>query len=1310
MTLTLPGFSVAVDDASFTINTASGQYLPAPATPTGTEPAPLPVPELAVALNWANATGDGGLAVDTDGDGAADLVDPGELLALTDLAITHHVQSVAISGHLEGDLFEFLHISARFAYGKSSVAVDLDPDDADDTANPESAELITFGMTLDGAPGDPGLVIGDPEGVHFAIESGALVVAIVRAGGTGEDRVWTAISASLAGAELAGLDGFDVVVTTFAVELNRFAGTGAAALDWTTMLNLDGDDTFGDEVRDRVEVLGTTIDFTEARLRASGRLDIVNIADILSGTVAFAFEQQEVDVQTASGDLTGATLTTFALLVLADDGDDANGTELGLRIGAAEGVHFTVESGALLYASIKPAAGTLGDTRVFTAITASLANAELQGIDGLTARIVSLTVEVNQAAGARGATDATALDWTTDVALDGDYEAPVFEVPTGGEPVELTLAYTGPLLGASGRFVINLFDFVSGDVDFTYSSTTEDVVLSASETLTDAQITRLSLRVHTLFVGVPDGPGFTITGGTLILATVKPAKAATATDQRSWIALTATLESGEFQGIPDVELAFSDAVLEINRASGVNGAVEAEALDWTTAFVDGNGDPVEFEVVDLDGDAHVIGFDDEAFHLEATATFDAFGFVVGTVKVTVRQETVDADLDGEGTADLTGAQLLTIAIEINPAHTPDGNLFIGVNGVGFSLDSGTLFVATLKAKPAAPGATTPADPRTWTAIAANLTGAQLVGLPEDFVFVADTIQLKINQAAGGATPPDPLDWGAALDIDGDGVFGEDAEDDDPQDALIRGEGVDEVEIDFAGRILLVAGAVRIRIADFVYVAGQFALEKGDPILVTPVGSATQVEVTLLRVGVSEANVFVGMGVPDSNGDGIFDGTDDLSAVDSIGIALTDTSLAIALMRQTPATPGGTPGPLSFTALKVTSTATLLGVPAVSLQRDDHRPGQHGQGRDGRHGAARGRLHQARRRRAHDPHRPGSRRPRPGALDRPRLRVPAAAGRRHGDADDLGVRLHHRRLRVPHERRARHRHDRGRPHRRRDRDDHRRLQRLRLLRHGRPVLGHRRRRQGHRPRRAERRRRHRPGDLRRVGRARAAQARRRGRRGGPRRLQGVHGPQGARHRAADRRRRRHGEPAQPPARAQHRGADPAGHAAADARAAARRARPLRHAAHGRRRPAGRRGRGAHDRAGLRGPAAARIGLGRADLRRLRRRLGQLRLRAGRGPPGPGARQRRDGRPRRDEDRRVRRLRLPRDRRPVLDRLRHRRRHRRGRRGRRRGRDRPRPGRRRRRDRAAQADRRRRRRARSSPSRRTPTRSRWSGSTA
>ena len=171
--LTLPGFSVVVDQASFSINTASGQYLPAPAQPTGPDPAPLPVPELAVALDWADADGTGGFAVDVGRDGSADLVDPGAQLGLTDLAIVHHVASIAIAGHLEGDLFDFLHISADFAYAKSSVAVDLDPDDDANAGNPESAELITFGLTLTGTAGDPGLLIGDAEGVHFEVVSGA---------------------------------------------------------------------------------------------------------------------------------------------------------------------------------------------------------------------------------------------------------------------------------------------------------------------------------------------------------------------------------------------------------------------------------------------------------------------------------------------------------------------------------------------------------------------------------------------------------------------------------------------------------------------------------------------------------------------------------------------------------------------------------------------------------------------------------------------------------------------------------------------------------------------------------------------------------------------------------------------------------------------------------------------------------------------------------------------------------------------------------------------------------------------------------
>ena len=234
-------------------------------------------------------------------------------------------------------------------------------------------------------------------------------------------------------------------------------------------------------------------------------------------------------------------MTSFAMLILADDGNDANGEELGLTIGEETGVHFKIESGSLLYVSVKPGAPATDDTRVFTAITANIANAELLGIDGVTAQIVSFSVDVNKAAGQYG-TDpvAEALDWTgaIDADQDGNFEAPTFAVPTGADPIELSVTYEEDVFGASGRFIVNLFDFVTGDVDFKYVNTTEDVVISDTETLTDAQVTRLSLRVRSLFVGVPDGPGFRVSdspeadggdadlfAGTIVLASIKPSKA-----------------------------------------------------------------------------------------------------------------------------------------------------------------------------------------------------------------------------------------------------------------------------------------------------------------------------------------------------------------------------------------------------------------------------------------------------------------------------------------------------------------------------------------------------------------------------------------------------------------------------------------------------------------------------------------------------------------------------------------------------------------------------------------------------------------
>ena len=62
------------------------------------------------------------------------------------------------------------------------------------------------------------------------------------------------------------------------------------------------------------------------------------------------------------------------------------------------------------------------------------------------------------------------------------------------------------------------------------------------------------------------------------------------------------------------------------------------------------------------------------------------------------------------------------------------------------------------------------------------------------------------------------------------------------------------------------------------------MEKGDNLFVTREGETTTIEVTALRLGISNAYVFAGAGSPDTNGDGVFDGADDLSQSSAVGVA------------------------------------------------------------------------------------------------------------------------------------------------------------------------------------------------------------------------------------------------------------------------------------------------------------------------------------------------------------------------------------------------------------------------------------------
>ena len=213
------------------------------------------------------------------------------------------------------------------------------------------------------------------------------------------------------------------------------------------------------------------------------------------------------------------------------------------------------------------------------------------------------------------------------------------------------------------------------------------------------------------------------------------------------------------------------------------------------------------------------------------------------------------------------------------------------------------------------------------AVVADLAGGELALGPLNLT--AHQLQVRMNSASGGAIPPKPLDWAHALRFGATtGAF---------EDTLVlkiddADAGVEITRPELKGPLLKVAGSVTITFGDFLRVEGSFAFEKGADEFVTLKGATTTTKVTVLKIGISNARVFAGLGPPDSNGDDVWDGEDD-----AIGIVLNDVNLALALMSTAPPTaaPGTTPPPAppvkKYMALKASGSAALVGIDGFELE-------------------------------------------------------------------------------------------------------------------------------------------------------------------------------------------------------------------------------------------------------------------------------------------------------------------------------------------------------------------------------------------
>ena len=777
--------------------------------------------------------------------------------------VTLSGNTLSVSGDLTLSIGGFVNItSAHFALTRSTISLDLNNNGTPDVSG---ATLVTFGLT------NVAMTIGSG-GVGFSMTGASLLLASIKT----PTASWTAIEGTIASASLNGIPGFSLITTSLTFQFNTASGTygsgqTATALDWTTALDLNTNGHFG-EVADQLSVAGSPMNLNGELLAASGTATI-NAFGFVNGTVSFAFKQQTVDVNLNGGtvpltsaawgagargppgpDIQGATLTTLGLTVPVGQ---------SLTIGAG-GVNFSVTNATLGLAVITPAASDTNDSRQWVTIKGSIANASFSGIPGVTLSVSNVAIDVNQFSGAYSGVATQALNWATQV---GTFTGSAFTpsavsisvpAPTGAVQVNFTDTTGGFAL--SGNATVNLFDVVSGTVGFSFSAqdVTSVALGNGQGTLASGTLTTLTLTASNLFVG-GGGIGFQISSGSVTIARL--ASKATG-DTRTWTALSTSLVGG-FVGIPGVTLDVSSLQVMLNQAAGTNGATAAAPLDWHTANL--------LPAVQFSGGATlaVSGF----------GHINLFGLVSGDVGFSLSTQTVTNVNVGAGPA-LASGTLTEIGFSAS-------DFFLGVDGIGFHTN-GTVAIASLKP--------TVADGRSWLAVSSTLTGADLVGLGSFLTLRADMLQVQVNQASGtGATA---LNWATA-------IGGTPLVISVPTSATTT----QNVTIDFSGaKTQIAANGVNLSVGGFVYVSGNFSIQTGGDLFVIPSGTNQTVHVNVLELGISQAQVFAGVGATDSSGAG------------GIGVKLSNVQLGLALMSEI----GGS---RKFTALDASGTVTLVGMPS-----------------------------------------------------------------------------------------------------------------------------------------------------------------------------------------------------------------------------------------------------------------------------------------------------------------------------------------------------------------------------------------------
>ncbi len=756
------------------------------------------------------------------------------------------------SGSIELDAFGFFQVAGALQIEKSRNSVKLgdlaSTKDVNESTNAVSVDQLTIGGSdltafagVNGGSADAtGLTL---TGVNFAL---ALLTERDLAPGK-TAREWTALQATAATADFAGVDGLTLAASDMSVQLNRagidgtlvnFAAqnlkvqTGTVSKPSEITLNLDA--SLGELTRasGNIEIDAFGFFQVAGALSLEKRDGQVTLADNPNTTA----DESTTPVAVRQLLIGGSGLTAFAGI---NGGTDS---EIGLDLTGAE---FALALNTETLTSTQRSAGSV--PREWTSLQASATTASFIGVSELEAKVDTLTLAIN-----RAGSDGSLVDYREGTT------ALTVSTGTVSQPNSLSFdldGRLGELTRASANLSLDVAGFVAVKGALAIEKSSQTVTLNdgtEDKPASQVRVEMLSVGGSGLqaFAGVAGGYddqgelregaqglalGDVDFGLVLLGEQLTPAQAKANATARSWMALQASAASAQVLGLDDITVAADTLTLEINRADAKGTLVDFAARGLTVQ----TGTAAEPASLTLSMD----GAQGELTRAKGNLTVDVMGFfqVSGGFAVEKLDSAVTlADLPG--TPDTNEAKD-PVAVEQLRIGASGVDAFAGVNGgqanaLGLAL-SDVDFAIVLSTEKLSSTATTPA--RSWTSVQANVGDAAFVGV-EGLTVAADGVTVSVNRAAYDTSVIDFRTGATVLNV--------------------ATGPASELAMNLDGRrgeLLQVSGHMDIDAFGFVQVEGDFALEKASQVQQITLAGGSTTEARVLTLGGHQLNAFAGVG-------------------------------------------------------------------------------------------------------------------------------------------------------------------------------------------------------------------------------------------------------------------------------------------------------------------------------------------------------------------------------------------------------------------------------------------------------------------